>query len=152
MEDTEHIRDKNAILHLYNKVLPALATRIHQNLTEITPLFHDFGLEIIVDNWTKPTDESDNTQVSIENGNIQNMGLRLRLEGFQRAGAPPFDINKDLLFKLGLRSYEVCPEKNTVWMEKPYQQTWTENEKAEIAENWGESVIDEITQRLEGLT
>ncbi|GAB3538061.1 hypothetical protein GCM10027443_32220 [Pontibacter brevis] len=145
-------RDKDAILHLYDKILPALATRIHQNLTEITPLFHDFGLEKIVDVWTKDPDASTDTPISIENGNVQFMGLRLRLEGFQRAGAPPFDITKDLLFKLGHTTYEVGPGKNTVWLEKVYFEGWTESETADVAQRWSEEIIDEITQRLEKLT
>lgn len=144
-------RDKDSILHLYNKILPTLATRIHINLAEITPLFHDFGLEKIVDIWTRNADASDDTQISIENGNVQHMGLRLRLEGFQRAGAPPFDVTKDLLFKLDHTSYEVISGKNTVWLEKLYYEEWTENETAEIAQRWCEEVVDEITQRLERL-
>ncbi|MFD3003342.1 hypothetical protein ACFS7Z_23480 [Pontibacter toksunensis] len=145
-------RDKDSILHLYNKILPTLATRIHINLAEITPLFHDFGLEKIVDIWTRNVDASDDTQISIENGNVQQMGLRLRLEGFQRAGAPPFDITKDLLFKLSHTSYEVGSGKNTVWLEKLYYEAWTEDETADIAQRWCEEVVDEITLRLERLT
>lgn len=145
-------RDKDAILHLYNKTLPTLATRVHLNLAEITPLFDDFGLEKVVDIWTKDPDASDDTPVSIDNGNVQYMGLKLRLEGFQRAGAPPFDVAKDLLFKLGHMTYEVKPDKNNVWLEKLYGEAWSESETADIAQRWCEDVIDEITQRLERLT
>ncbi|RDV12661.1 hypothetical protein DXT99_22295 [Pontibacter diazotrophicus] len=145
-------RDKDAILHLYNKILPTLATRIHLNLTDITPLFNDFGLEKMVDIWTKASDADDDTPISIENGNVQYMGLKLRLEGFQRAGVPPFDVTKDLLFKLGHTTYEVGPGKNIVWLEKLYGEAWTESETADIAQRWCKDVIDEITQRLERLT
>lgn len=145
-------RDKDAILHLYNSILPTLASRIHQNLADITPLFDDFGLEKIVDIWTKDPDAGDDTPISIENGNVQYMGLKLRLEGFQGAGAPPFDITKDLLFKLGHTTYEVGPGKNTVWLEKLYGEAWSESETADMAQKWCEELIDEITQRLESLT
>ncbi|WP_242916209.1 hypothetical protein [Pontibacter liquoris] len=151
MDDNQTRRSKEALQHLYNNVLPQLATHIHQNLTDITPLFHDFGLEIVVDTWTKDPDAEEGTPISIENGNVQQMGLKLRLEGFERAGAPPFDITKDLLLKLGYMSYEVGPGKNVVWLEKMYCQNWTKQEYEEIAGKWSEELIEEITQRLQSL-
>lgn len=152
MKDAQHTRDKDAIQHLYNNVLPNLAARIHGNLGEITPLFHDFGLERVVDVWTKSPDADDDTPISIENGNVQLMGLKLRLEGFQSAAAPPFDITKDLLFILGHSTYEVGPNKNTIWVEKLYFEKWTEAETADIAQKWCDDLVDEITQRLKSLT
>lgn len=152
MEEAQHSRDKAAIQHLYNNILPNLASRMHGNLTEITPLFHDFLLERVVDVWTKSADAGDDTPISIENGNVQQMGLKLRLEGFQGAGAPPFDVTKDLVFLLGHSTYEVGPDKNTVWVEKLYYEKWTETETAEVAQRWCDDLIDEITQRLESLT
>ena len=152
MKDTQHTRDKDSIQHLYDNILPMLATRIHGNLTEITPLFHDFGLERVVDVWTKSPDADEDTPISIENGNVQQMGLKLRLEGFQSAAAPPFDITKDLLFILGHSTYEVGPNKNTIWLEKLYFGKWTETETADVAQRWCDDLIEEITQRLESMT
>lgn len=151
MKDAEHTRDKDAIQHLYNTVLPNLAARIHGNLTEITLLFHDFGLERVVDVWTKSPDADDDTPISIENGNVQLMGLKLRLEGFQSTAAPPFDVIKDLLFILGHNTYEVGPDKNTIWVEKLYFEKWSESETAGTAQRWCDDLIEEITQRLERL-
>ncbi|MCC9136056.1 hypothetical protein ACFSKU_16415 [Pontibacter silvestris] len=152
MEEAQNKRDKDSILQLYNKVLPALAEHINQNLTEVIPLFHDYLLERLVDTWTKSPDASNETPISIENGNVQQMGLRLRLEGFQRAGVPPFDVTKDLLFKLMLTTYEVGPNKNNVWAEKQYYEAWTPRETEDIAQKWSEELIGEIMQRLESLT
>lgn len=152
MKEDQHTRDKDSLQHLYNNILPMLASRIHSNLTEITPLFNDFGLERVVDVWTKSPDADDDTPISIENGNVQLMGLKLRLEGFQSAAVPPFDITKDLLFILGHSTYEVGPNKNTIWVEKLYFEKWTETETADIAQRWCDHLIEEITQRLESLT
>ena len=146
-----HTRDKESILHLYNKVLPKLAERIYQNLPEVTPLFDDFGLEKVVDTWTKDRNASSEKEISIDNGNVQQVGLKLRLTGFQAAGAQTFDLNKDLIFKLEYSSYEVGPDKNTRWLEKPYLENWTSKEMDEIADRWCEEIIDEITQKLQGL-
>ena len=152
MKDALHTRDKDAIQHIYNNILPMLATRINGNLTEITPLFHDFGLERVVDVWTKSPVADEDTPISIENGNVQLMGLKLRLEGFQSAAAPPFNITKDLLFILGHSTYEVGPDKNTIWVEKRYFEKWTETETAETAQRWCDDLVEEITRRLESLT
>ncbi|WP_161888127.1 hypothetical protein [Pontibacter russatus] len=152
MKDEQHTRDKDAIQHLYDNILPMLATRIHGNLTEITPLFHDFGLERVVDVWTKSPDADEDTPIGIENGNVQLMGLKLRLEGFQSAAAPPFNITKDLLFILGHSTYEVGPDKNTIWVEKRYFEKWAETETAESAQRWCDDLVEEITRRLESLT
>jgi hypothetical protein len=151
MEEAHRKRDKDAIQHLYDKTLPALAARIHQKLLEITPLFHDFRLEKVVDTWSKDPDASDDTPISIENGNVKQMGLRLRLEGFQGAAAPPFDISKDLLFELMQAMYQVSPDRNGDKIEKYYYQPWTEAEIEEVAQRWCNELIDEITERLESM-
>jgi hypothetical protein len=147
-----HTRDTQAIQQLYNNTLPELAQQIHQNLAAVIPLFNDFGLERIIDTWTKDPAASSAVEVSIENGNVQQVGLRLRLEGFQRAGAEAFDVTKDLLFKLERNFYTVGPDKNINWLEKDYLQRWDKSEYEQIAGKWSEELIDEITQRLDNLT
>ncbi|WP_210464856.1 hypothetical protein [Rufibacter roseolus] len=147
----QHTRDKEAILHLYNKILPQLAEHIFQNLTEITPLFDDFNLERVVDNWTKDRSGFSEKEISIENGNVQQVGLRLRLNGFQPAGAQTFDMSKELVFKLEYSSYEVGPDKNTTWIEKAYLESWSTKESDEIAARWCEDLIEEITQKVQNL-
>ncbi|MHC2993208.1 hypothetical protein OB13_17075 [Pontibacter sp. HJ8] len=147
-----HIRDKQAIQQLYNTTLAELAQQIHQNLAAVIPLFNDFGLERIIDTWTKDPAAGSAVEVSIENGNVQQVGLRLRLEGFQRAGAEAFDVTKDLLFKLERNFYIVGPDKNINWLEKDYLQRWDKSEYEQIAGKWSEELIDEITQRLDNLT
>lgn len=147
-----HTRDKQAIQQLYNNTLPELAQQIHQNLAAVIPLFNDFGLERIIDTWTKDPAASSAVEVSIENGNVQQVGLRLRLEGFQRAGAEAFDVTKDLLFRLERNFYTVGPDKNINWLEKEYLQRWDKSEYEQIAGKWSEELIDEITQRLDNLT
>ncbi|WP_245964614.1 hypothetical protein [Rufibacter immobilis] len=145
----QHPKDKEALSHLYNKVLPPLAERIYQHLTQITPLFDDFGLEKIVDTWTKDPNATSGKEISLENGNVLYMGLRLQLTGFQGGSVPPFDLRKDLLFTLGYSSYEVGPDKNTPWTEKPYLQPWTTSEMEELAERWCGELIDDITAKLQ---
>lgn len=145
----QHTRDKKAIQQLYNDILPALGQQINQNLEPVIPLFENFVLERLLDTWTKdPANPED--EVSIENGNIQNLGLRLRLEGFNQAGVEPFDITKDLLFKLEHANYTVGPDKNTTWLEKEYLQRWQASEYVEIAGKWGDELVDEITEKLRG--
>ncbi|WP_347158740.1 hypothetical protein [Pontibacter chitinilyticus] len=146
------IRNKATLQHLHNNILPKLATSIHNNLTAITPLFHNFELSIIVDTRTKGPEADADTSISIENGNVQQMGLRLRLEGFQKAGAPPFDVTKDLLFKLGYTSYEVSTGKDIAGEERSYDQNWTKQDMEELAGRWSEELVDDIMQRLADLT
>ncbi|WP_018478995.1 hypothetical protein [Pontibacter roseus] len=150
--EAQPVRDKQSIQHLYNTILPELAKHIHQNLSAVIPLFHDFHLERIIDTWTKDPDASYGTEVSVENGNVQQVGLRLRLEGFERPGADNFDISKDLLFKLERGSYTVGPDKHNIWLEKEYLQRWEKPEYQEVAGKWIEELIDAITQRLENFT
>lgn len=149
--DTQNTRNKQAILHLYNTILPALAQYINQNIPPVTALFNDFNLERLIDTWTKdPAD--DMAEVSVDNGNVQQLGLKLRLEGFTRAGAGAFDLNKDLLFKLDRNSYTIGPDKNTTWLEKEYLQRWETAEYETVASKWTEELIDAVTERIENLT
>lgn len=145
-------RNKQTIQHLYNNILPELGKYIHQNLTGITPLFDDFGLERLLDTWTREPGESSDTEVSVESGNIQQLGLKLRLEGFQQAGVEAFDVTKDLLFKLDRTGYTVGPDKQNIWLEKGYDERWEKSEYESIAGRWSEELIDEITKKLESYT
>lgn len=104
-----------------------------------------------MDAWTRGLEASADTQISIENGNVQQMGLRLRLEGFRRAGAPPLDVTKDLLLKLGHTTCEVGAGKDKVWEERLYGQDWAKQEYEEIANRWSEELVEDITQRLTDL-
>ncbi|MFD2514974.1 hypothetical protein ACFSRY_13940 [Pontibacter locisalis] len=150
--EVRNIRDKQSIQQLYNTTLPALAEYVHQNITPVIPLFNDFRLERILDTWTRDPATDPTEEISVENGNIQQVGLRLRLEGFQRAGAEAFDMTKDLIFKLDHYSYTVGPDANNSWLEKDYLHRWGRSEYEEVAERWSEELIDDITQRLEKLT
>lgn len=145
-------RSKQTIQHLYDTILPELAQHISKNIAPVTALFHDFTLERLIDTWTKDPAADETEVISIENGNIQQMGLKLNLEGFQQPGTGAFDITKNLLFKLDRNSYTVGPDKNTTWLEKEYLQRWSINEYEMVASNWAEEVIDAITQRLESIT
>jgi hypothetical protein len=150
--DAQPTRNKQTILQLYDNVLPTLSQHIHQNITPVIPLFHDFSLERLIDTWTRNPATDAAVETSIENGNVQQLGLRLRLEGFQRAGAEAFDISKNLIFTLGHDSYTVGPDQSNSWLEKEYEQRWEQLEYKMIAERWSEELIDEITQRLENFT
>ena len=147
----QHTRDKDAILQLTNKILPKLAERIHANLSAVTPLFEDYKLEKVTDTWTKDPNGDADEEISIENGNVQQVGLKLRLEGFNRAGADAFDLNKNLIFKLELYDYSVGTGKGNSWLEKPYLENWSDSEVDEIAVKWVEELIEEITQRVAGM-
>jgi hypothetical protein len=144
-------RNKETILKLYNKLLPTLAERIHQEIAPITQMFNDFNLERVVDTWTKDPEVYYHEPISIENGNIEYLGLQLRLEGFLRPGIPPFDLYKELLVKLEPARYGLGAGKNDIWVEKAYDQTWTEKELKELADRWCAELIEDLTQRLERL-
>lgn len=146
------LRDKQALQQLYNTILPELAKHMHQHLADVIALFNDFRLERIIDTWTRETGADADTEISIEKGNVQQMGLRLRLEGFQRVGADNFDLTKDLFFKLDRNFYTVGPDKENIWIEKDYLQRWDHVEYEQVAEKWTEQLIDDLTQRLESFT
>ena len=149
--DAQNYRNKHTILSLYNTVLPALAQRINQHIAPVTALFNEYNLERLIDTFTKdPADET--KEVSVENGNVQQLGLKLRLEGFTRAGAGAFDMQKDLLFKLERDSYTVGPDKNTTWLQKEYLQQWDVADYEMVATKWAEELIDAVTERIENLT
>ncbi|WP_187261029.1 hypothetical protein [Pontibacter beigongshangensis] len=139
-------RDKQTIQQLYDKVLPVLAEHLHQNLADIVPMFHDFQLERVADTWARGAEE-----ISLEKGNVQQLGLRLRLEGFQRAGAPAFDLAKDLLFRLHIDYYEVGPDKTKTWLEKQYLEAWDKSEYEEIANRWTDELIETLTEKLQSM-
>jgi hypothetical protein len=141
-------KDKQALQKLYDTTLPELAKHIHQHLADVIALFHDFRLERLVDTWTREP----GTEVSIDRGNVNRMGLRLRLEGFQRVGADNFDLTKDLLLQLDQNFYTVGPDPENLWLEKNYLEPWQAGEYELVAEKWAEQLIDDLTQRLEKLT
>lgn len=141
-------KDKKALQKLYDTTLPELARHIHQHLADVITLFHDFRLERLVDTWTREA----GAEVSIDRGNVNRMGLRLRLEGFQRVGADNFDLTKDLLLQLDQNFYTVGPDPDNLWLEKNYLEPWQESEYELVAEKWTEQLIDDLTQRLEKLT
>lgn len=134
--EEQYPRDKEALRHLYDNVLPALATRIHEHLAPVIPMFDDFRLERLVDTWTKDPDAAPGTEVSINKGNVQRMGLRLLLHGFHRSGVTPFDVSRDLVLELEQYSYEVKIDKHSSWLTKPYRRNWTAAELEEVAERW----------------
>lgn len=144
-------RNKQSIQQLYEQVLPALAQQVHQSITPVTPLFDNFSLERLIDTWTKDPAADDSDEISVENGNVQQLGLKLRLEGFQRAGVEAFDITKSILFRLERNNYTVGPNPHTLWLEKEYLQRWEQSEYKLVAEKFSEELIDELTQRLEDL-
>lgn len=146
--EEQTVRDKQAILQLYDTVLPALAQYINQNIAPIIPLFENFVLERLLDTWTKGPGADPDAEISIENGNVQQLGLKLRLEGFNKDGVEPFDIAKDLLFKLENNSYTVGPDKNNSWLEKAYMQRWVKIEFEMIAGKWSDELIDAVMKRL----
>jgi hypothetical protein len=146
------LRDKQALQQLYNTVLPELARHIHQHLADVVALFHDFRLERLLDTWTREPGTDAGTEISLENGNVQQMGLRLQLEGFERVGAQNFDLSKDLLFRLERNFYTVGPDKENHWLEKDYLQRWDQAEYELVAERWLEQLIDDLTQKLENMT
>ncbi|MDX5422419.1 MAG: hypothetical protein LPK07_10765 [Hymenobacteraceae bacterium] len=150
--EQQNIRNKHSILQLYDTILPVLAEHIHRNLAPVLPLFHDFKLERLIDTWTKAPDADPDEEISVENGNVQQLGLKLRLEGFMKPGVETFDLAKDLLFKLERSSYTVGPGKHSSWLEKGYLQKWETSEYKMIAEKWSEELVDELMQRLEKLT
>jgi hypothetical protein len=147
-----HTRNKESILQLYDNLLPALASRIHAEIAPVTALFNDFHLERIVDTWTKDPEVYYYEAISIENGNVPYLGLRLRLEGFLKPGVPAFDVEKELVLKLEKESYGLGPDKHTIWLEMPYGQRWTEAAQAEVAERWCAALIEDLTRQLEQFT
>lgn len=151
MQDSP-IKDKLALRNLYESILPELAQHIHRHLTDVIPLFHDFKLEKLVDTWTREPGSDATSEISLDKGNVNQMGLRLRLEGFQRVGADNFDLTKDLLFKLDRNFYTIGPNQDNVWLEKDYLQKWSETDYELVAEKWTEQLIDDLTQRLEKYT
>ncbi|MBC5772572.1 hypothetical protein H8S95_00720 [Pontibacter sp. KCTC 32443] len=113
-------------------------------------MFENFVLERQLYTWTKDPASDNNKEISIENGNVQQLGLRLRLEGFNKGNVEPFDIRKDLLFKLEHNHYTVGPNNDTHWLEKDYLQRWTTSEYEIVAGNWSDELVDEITDKLKG--
>ncbi|PKV63075.1 hypothetical protein [Pontibacter ramchanderi] len=146
------VKDKQALRKLYDTILPELAQHIHQHLADVIPLFHDFKLEKLVDTWTREPGAGTSTEISLDKGNVNQMGLRLRLEGFQRVGADNFDLTKDLLFQLDRTFYTIGPNPDNVWLEKDYLQKWDEADYELVAEKWTEQLIDDLTERLEKYT
>lgn len=144
-------RNKESILKLYNHLLPALAGRIHQEIMPITGLFNDFKLERVVDTWSRDPEVYYPEPISIENGNIEYLGLQLQLEGFLKPGVVPFDLYKELLLKLAPTRYGLGAGKNDIWVEKTYDQSWTAAELQAITDRWCGELIENLTQRLERL-
>ncbi|WP_224995932.1 hypothetical protein [Cesiribacter sp. SM1] len=144
-------RDKGATRDLYEKTLPLLANGIHAKLAEITPLFRDFHLEKMMNTWSRSSEDRSDLPISIENGNVLQMGLRLRLEDFQRAGVIPFSIVKDMVFNLEDTVYQVVSDKGEVWQEKGYYQQWSKQEVEDLTRRWCDALIEDITNRLEQL-
>ncbi|MGV3504806.1 MAG: hypothetical protein ACO1O1_13945 [Adhaeribacter sp.] len=141
-------RSKESILQLYHHFLPSLASVIHQEIVPLISLFHDFNLEKVVDTWTREPGIYYPDPLSIENGNIEYLGLQLRLEGYNQPGVLPFDLYKELVLKLEPGRYGLGSGKNDIWVEKAYGQKWTKAELQEVSEKWCGELLDELTRRL----
>ncbi|GAA4298632.1 hypothetical protein [Nibribacter koreensis] len=145
------IKDREAIQQLYTKVLPKLAERIYHHLTEVVTMFDNFRLEKVVDTWTKDKQAASDKEISLENGNVSQMGLQLQLLGFQRPGLDAFDLQKDLVFKLEYAHYTIGPDRTIEWLEKPYFYNWPAQELEELAVQFSEDVIEELTRQLQSI-
>lgn len=148
---SEITRSKQTIQQLYDQVLPTLAQQVHQSLEPVLPMFENFGIELIVDTWTRGPRVEPEEEISIAQGNVLHLGIRVRLESFNRPGAEPFDLTKNLLFTLEEDDYTVGPDKQHTWLRKEYLQRWGKEEYASMAVKWSEEIIDDMTQRLEKL-
>lgn len=143
------IRSKQTIQQLLEQIIPTLAQHIHTGLEDVVPLFQDYKLETVIDTRTRNphTDED----VSLEQGNLRLIGLRLRLESFTRAGANTFDLTKNLIFTLSPDSYTVGPAPETEWLAKDYGQSWSSEEYTATATRWNDELVEELTRKLQEL-
>jgi predicted nuclease of restriction endonuclease-like (RecB) superfamily len=150
-EEVQKGKDKEAILQLFNKVLPALEDKITRCLEEVVPLFHDFTLTKRINHTSKPGYANVDLEAILERENVDLLGLTLRLEGFKKASTQAFGVYKDLIFTLQPYKYSVGPERDNLWEERLYHQEWSDLDLQEIAEKWSEEIVEEITKRLENI-
>lgn len=151
-EEVQRSKDKDAVVGLFDKVLPELASRITKCLDEVIPLFTGFWLAKRVNSLSKPDYTTEELESVWQRENVSMLGLSLRLEGFKKAGTKAFNVSTDIIFELENYKYGVGPTRDTTWVEKLYHQEWAESELQELAEKCCEEVIVDITACLERIS
>ncbi|GAB3832828.1 hypothetical protein GCM10028895_51070 [Pontibacter rugosus] len=151
-EEVQRSKDKDAVVDLFDRVLPELAARITKCLDEVIPLFTGFWLAKRVNSLSKPNYTTEELEEAWQRENVNLVGLSLRLEGFKKAGTKAFNVSTDVIFVLENYKYGVGPTREKAWVEKLYHQEWTESELQELAEKCCEEVIEEINGCLERIS
>ncbi|MBX2925116.1 MAG: DUF1016 domain-containing protein [Chitinophagaceae bacterium] len=89
--------------------------------------------------------------IESENNIIGSIGLCAAFNGFKFGGANAFVSNHRLSFSFDNFRYWVGPDnpRKEIWVEKRYDETWSDTEIAALADRWADWIINDIREDVE---
>lgn len=135
-------------------VLPLKQNIIESLRKEIIPLFESVDCLIYTDyQGHRSEDVAVNFLEKTMNNQCQIFKIELQFQGFKKVGKKAFDLWKDIRIQLGNYTYScVLGNASDKLLEKLYHQLPGETELTLLTEKFCESLIDDLTKRIEQIT
>lgn len=148
-DDVKKEKDKESLFYLFGEVLHKIKKYTENLLEEEMTLFYEAWIGKSINGASHRGLMNIDLEAKIMKEPISQLGLYLRLDGLKKAGTKTFGISMNLHAELEKYYYTIGESRDVVWKEYLYHHLWSESEILQIAEQWSESIIDEINRRAE---
>ncbi|MBX3257531.1 MAG: DUF1016 domain-containing protein [Chitinophagaceae bacterium] len=152
MQPVEHEDIKD---NLFTYTLVDLKNKLDNILGEVKAMFLDSWIVPMCNgNIYKEMSDYDilaEFTIESENNIIGSIGLCAAFNGFKFGGANAFVSNHRLSFSFDNFRYWVGPDnpRKEIWVEKRYDETWSDTEIAALADRWADWIINDIREDVE---
>jgi predicted nuclease of restriction endonuclease-like (RecB) superfamily len=119
---------------------------------EIIPLFTEYEQVVSIDGTGNAYHTSVDFEAQLMQGNINELMIDARFNGFKKAGTKAFDVTAGISVKFHEFNYTVSIKNNeNTEIEKLYSQLPTEEEKELMEAEIHENLLDSINVKIEGV-
>jgi hypothetical protein len=132
-----------------------LKTKLNQILQEVNEMFLETSIAPMCNGnlYDKMDEHSILAEFALESESniIKSIGLCTIFNGFRSAGTNAFVSRYQLLFSFDNFKYWVGPGNPLIeiWIEKRYDESWSDSELTELAERWVGWMISHIQNEVE---
>jgi hypothetical protein len=143
-------KDNQIIIELFTQTLPKLIERLETCLDGIIKEFHRHKVSRILNEQYDYTTDVD-LEAKLLLGSVHKVGIHVNLQGFIKAGTKTFNVWKELKFELYQYYYHirVFTSQEVTLRERLYEQTWTESELDQLAEEFAGIIADDVAQNID---
>jgi predicted nuclease of restriction endonuclease-like (RecB) superfamily len=140
---------------LFTYTLVNLKTKLNQILQEVNEMFLETSIAPMCNGnlYDKMDEHSILAEFALESESniIKSIGLCTIFNGFRSAGTNAFVSRYQLLFSFDNFKYWVGPGNPLIeiWIEKRYDESWSDSELTELAERWVGWMISHIQNEVE---